>query len=245
MTLSKLIIASIVIFLTSCSDGYDNEGSAVYYKHWNEGSGSYKDKLNADPKTFVVLKHDRYAKDKYSVFYEGEIIKDAHAATFESIDEWYAKDKNRGYFGKYPVKSSHGQNFKVIDSYFATDGMDIFYDTIPLKVCSVKNFRHLYNADSEDEQWKWTTDGCFYYYAYYKIPSDDYSNMKIYQKSGGISKDKNWVYFLDHKLNYDVDGKKVVDTIDAPSFEVTGFLECRDKFGCFNPYHGRKSCDKK
>jgi len=227
--------------LIGCSTGYEKEGNAVYYKYWNEGSGSHKERLNADSKTFKVLKDDKYAKDDKSVFYEGELIEDADAASFETLGEWYAKDKYRGYYGKSPIKSSDGKRFKVIDSYYSTDGKDIFYDTLPLHVCSTKDFRIVYN---EDGPYKWTTDGCFYYYMNFKVPSNDYVSMKVYKNSGGLSKDKKWVYFLDHKLNYDIDGKKVVDTIDAESFEVTNFLECRDKFGCFNPYHGRKDCDQ-
>lgn len=40
-----------------------------------------------------------------------------------------------------------------------------------------------------------------------------------------------------------MEGEKVVDTIDAASFEVTGLLRSRDKWGCFNPYYGREQCE--
>jgi hypothetical protein len=243
--LLKLFLGLLVafLFLTGCSTGYENDGNAVYYKYWNEGSGSHKDKLDADPKTFKVLKDDSYAKDKQRVFYKGDIIEGADAATFEALDEWYAKDKNKGYYGVHSVISSKGQDFRVIDAYYSTDGENIFYDTIPLNVCSVKTFRFVFN--DENETARWTTDGCYYYYMNYKVPSTDYANLQVYKNSGGLSKDKNYVFFLDRKLNYDMEGKKVVDSIDAASFTVTGFLECHDKWGCFNPYHGRKNCSEK
>lgn len=240
-SLPKFSFVVVILLLSGCHTGYDKEGDSVYYKSWNEGSGSHKDRLDADPKTFVVLKNDRYAKDKNTVFFDGQIIKGADAPTFETLSEFYARDKLSGYHDKNPVKSSHGPTFKVIDAYYSTDGIDVFYNTSPLHVCAPTNFRFVY--PSEDGWSRWTTDGCFYYYMNFKVPSDDYQNMTLYKGSGGLSKDKKWVYFLDHKLNYDVDGKKVVDTIDATSFEVTGFLECRDKYGCFNPYHGRKNCN--
>ena len=239
MNTTRLVLVAS-LFMTGCSMGYEKDDNAVYYKYWNEGSGSHKYKIDADPRTFTVLKDDNYAKDKHTVFYNGDVIKGADAATFESLREDYARDENSGYYGKYPIKSSTGRTFRVIDDDYSTDGINIFFDTLPLNVCSVKNFRFVFN--DEEAPYRWTTDGCFYYYMNYKVPSDDYANMQVYEKSGGLSKDRNYVYFLEHKLNYDVDGKKVVDTIDAPSFTVTGFLECRDKWGCFNPYHGREDC---
>ena len=226
---------------TSCSTGYDNNGSAVYYISWNEGNGQHKNKLDANPKTFQILKFDTYAKDDKSVFYEGEIIVGADARTFEALGEFYARDKNFGWYGKDTVKTSNGQNFKVVNSYYSTDGHDYFYTTAPLKISDIKNFKFLYG---EDNYQCWTTDGKYYYYNSYKVPSDDYSNMKIYPKSGGISNDKHWAYFLDHKLNYDIDDKRVIDTIDIATFKVTGYIECRDKDGCFNVYHGREKCDQ-
>jgi hypothetical protein len=69
MTPSKLLIA-LTCLLAGCSTGYENNGDAVYYKYWNEGFGSQKDRLEADPKTFVVLKNKKYAKDKEHVFFE-------------------------------------------------------------------------------------------------------------------------------------------------------------------------------
>jgi hypothetical protein len=101
------------------------------------------------------------------------------------------------------------------------------------------NFKFVYG---EGDYQCWTTDGKYYYYNNYKVPSDDYANLIIYEKSGGISKDRHWVYFLDHKLNYDIDGKKVVDTIDVGSFKVMGYIQCTDKWGCLNVFHGRQKC---
>lgn len=89
------------LFLSGCSTGYRKDGNAVYYEYWNEGSGSHKDKLDADPETFEVLKDDSYAKDKKRVFYNGDVIKGADAATFEALNEWYAKDKNKGCRDKW------------------------------------------------------------------------------------------------------------------------------------------------
>jgi hypothetical protein len=228
----------LIIFLASCS-GYKNDGKDVYYYSWNEGTGGQKVRLEADPRTFKVLRHDSYAKDDHHVFYEGSEVTGADAATFETLGDWFGRDKKQGYYGEWPIISSHGTTFRVIDGYYSADETNVFYDTLPLNICSVKDFRFIYHEGYYDS---WTTDGCYYYYMNSKVPSKDYANMTVYKGSGGFSKDRNYVYFLDHRLNYDLDGRKVVDTIDAASFMVTGYLQCHDKWGCFNPYHGRIDC---
>lgn len=240
-TLQNILLGLFTLTLFGCSTGYKNEGDAVYYEHWNEGSGQHKEKIDANPKTFNILKFDTYAKDNKFVFYQGEKIIGADAKTFEALGDYYARDKNFGWYGKDTIKNSNGRTFKVINAYYSTDDKDYFYETEPLNVVDPQNFKFVYG---EGDYECWATDGKYYYYNYYKVPSDDYKNLKIYPKSGGISNDRYWAYFLDHKLNYDIEGKRVVDTIDIATFLVTGYIECRDKYSCFNVYHGRKKCSE-
>ncbi len=222
-----------------CSTGYQNEGDAVYYERWNEGSGQQKNKIDADPKTFQILSLDVYAKDDKSVFYRGEKMMGADAKTFEVLASPYARDKNVCWYGKDTILAAQGATFKVVNSYYSTDGRDYYYETEPLKMANPQDFKFVHGEGESD---CWTTDGKYYYYKSSKVPSDDYENLKIYPKSGGISNDRYWAFYLDHKLNIDKDGKWVVDTIDIATFEVTGFIECRDKYGCLNVFHGRKEC---
>ncbi|MGZ3765313.1 MAG: DKNYY domain-containing protein [Mucilaginibacter sp.] len=237
-----LIFIFIAMIFASCNH-YDNEGDGVYYKSWNEGTGSsIRTLYGVNPKKFRVLKNDDYAKDDHLVFYKGDSVKGADAKTFQSLGDFYARDKFRGYYGKDSIKSSRGRTFKIIDSYYSTDGNDIFYDTIPLKVVSTKNFRYVFWTGESDYQ-RWTTDGKYYYYTSYKVPSDDYKNMVLYKNSGGISKDSKWAFYLNHKLNYNQNGKRIVDTIDVASFKVTGFIECHDKYGCISVEGGRENCE--
>jgi hypothetical protein len=49
------------------------------------------------------------------------------------------------------------------------------------------NFKFVYGGGNYES---WTTRGKNYYFNNYKVPSDDYENLKIYPKSGGLSKDK-------------------------------------------------------
>ncbi|MDR2231745.1 MAG: hypothetical protein LBE56_01330, partial [Tannerella sp.] len=73
----------------------------------------------------------------------------------------------------------------------------------------------------------------------YKVPSDDYDNLKIYPESGGITHDRFHAYYLDRNLNYDLKGNLLTDTIDIATFKVTGYLDCHDKFGTINVFRGR------
>ena len=239
--LQGILLGLLILIFSTCSTGYKNEGDAVYYKHWNEGSGQHKDRIDADPKTFKILKFDNYAKDDKNVFYQGEPVYGADASTFEALDDLYARDKNKGYYCKDSVKASNGRTFRMINSYYSTDGLDVFYRTSPLNMADPENFRFVHG---EGDYQSWTTDGKYYYYNRFKVPSEDYKNVIIFPEGGGLSKDKNWVYFDDHKLNYDDDGNKIVDTIDAASFIVTGYIRCKDKFGCFNVYRGRVECEE-
>jgi hypothetical protein len=110
------------LFLIGCSTGYEKEANAVYYKSWNEGSGSSKYTLDADPQTFRVLKNSNYAKDKQKVFYKGIVIEGADATTFEALEEGYARDKNHGYYEKTPVISSKGQTFCKVPHISPAEG---------------------------------------------------------------------------------------------------------------------------
>ncbi len=222
-----LIALGVSSFL-SCSSGYRNSGDAVYYEYWNEGSGQQKTKLDADPKTFTIFTFDAYAKDAQSVFYEGRKIAGADALTFEALGDFYARDKNYGWYGNDTIQNSHGPSFRVVNDYYSTDGYDYFYTNLPLHMANPAGFAFI---SGKGESECWVTDGLYYYYKNYKVPSDDYSHVKIYPGSGGLSSDRNWAYFLDHKLNYDIEGNRVVDTIDMATFTVTGYITCHDKYG--------------
>jgi hypothetical protein len=234
----RLLFFAITPFILFGCSGYENDGKNVYYKSANEAVGFIKFKVDADAKTFKVLTDRSYAKDAMHAFYEGKSVLGADAQSFETIGNSYARDKFRGYYYGDSIKSSHGTTFWWIDEYYSTDSFDVFFETYPLHVCSVKQFHIVY----ENPGFPWSTDGCFYYCGAYKIPSDDYEHVTIFKKSHGFAKDKNWVYFFDHKLNYDDSGRKIIDTIDAASFTVNKFSGCKDKFGCINEYHGRENC---
>jgi hypothetical protein len=233
----------LTISLVSCT-GYQIESDGVYYKDWNEARGSGKRLLeDADPETFVVLENDNYGKDEKLVFYQGKKVTGADAPSFVPLDDIYAKDRLRGYYSGDSIEFSDGTTFKIIDSYYSEDKNDIFYTTRALHVCSTSDFEIFDNDIIENKYERWSTDKCFYYFKNFKIPSKQYNDVKIFKGSAGFAKDKQWVYYLDRKINYNQDGKKILDTVDVETFTVTDYIRSRDKFGCINVFHGRKKCN--
>lgn len=66
------LLMVLAFLLVGCT-GYDVERDGVYYKSWNEASGSSKRLLReADPAIFQVLDDARYGKDERRVYYQGE-----------------------------------------------------------------------------------------------------------------------------------------------------------------------------
>ncbi len=240
----KFLGLLVMIFISACNN-YEKDGDKVYYNSWNEGSGSHKYQLvDVDAAKFHVLYYDSYAKDDKFVFYNGLLIPGADAKTFEAIGNYYAHDKFHGYYGGDSIKSSHGLSFRIINAYYTTDGKDVFFMKKAMKVTSVSKFRFVFDS-GEDEGDRWTTDGHNYFIHQFKVPSEDYKHMVLYKNSGGISKDSKWVYYLNRKINYNDSGRRVLDTVDLKTFEVTGFLECGDKYGCINIFRGRTKCNPK
>jgi len=239
-----LIIQTLSLFFVAAAcNKYVKKNEAVYYKSWNEGTGKKETKLSVDRTSFRQSRYKNYATDKAIVFYKGQPVAGADAASFEAIGEWFAKDNYRGYYGGDPIASSEGKCFRVVNSYYSTDGKDVFFKTQPLHVSDPGAFKFVYTR-GEDAWERWATDGHYYYYSHYKVPSPDYVNMVLYKKSGGLSKDSRQVYFRDHLLTYDHKGERIIDTVDASSFEVTGYFECRDRLGCINVLKGRTGCEK-
>lgn len=238
----RLFIILISIIFGACN-GYLVENGKVYYKSSNEAQGIVKRHLkNADASTFEILQNDDYARDKNFVFYQGNRVEGADPSTFEYVADLYAKDKNRAYYAGDSIESSSSKGFKIIDSYYSADNTDVYYTTKPLKVCSVSNFKIFENDNNRSKYQRWSTDGCFYYFMNFKIPSNDYINVQYLKETAGFAKDKMWVYFLDRKINYNDSGKQIIDTVDVASFTVTDYIDCKDKYGCINVFHGREEC---
>jgi len=243
--MKKLQFILITLILISCSSDYELRDKKVYYVFFSFGNGGWNEKVieNADINSFVKIDSDEnlFGKDNKNVYFNNEIIPGADPKTFKHIKNGYAIDKKRAYYYNDSIANSSSKEFKIIDGYFSKDYKDVYYTTMPLKVCSLKNFKFVFN-DNENNWERWSTDGCFYYFNNFKVPSKDYKNITIFKGSAGISKDRKSVYIKDRNIYYNEQGKRILDTIDIKTFTVENDIYCKDKFGCINIYHGREGC---
>lgn len=234
-----LAFVFISLLITSCVK-YEVRDEGVYYITWNEGSGKYEKFVpDADQESFSSLKKTGYGKDNKHVFYEGEIIPGADPKTFEFVKKGYTIDQKRAYYYGDSIAHSSSKNFEIINGYYSKDYQDIYYITYPLNVSSTEDFKFVFKDNSEHDWDRFTTDGMYYYINHYKIPSSDYENIILYKGSGGISSDSKNAYYQDRDIRFR-DGKRILDTLDIASFYVSGYLDCGDKFGAINVFHGRE-----
>lgn len=236
------ILIFLTILLMGC-ESYEIHDGGVYYKNWNEARGTAEKLIEgADANSFTILDNDVYGKDLNKVFYKGKLIPGADPNTFEFIEGAYSKDKSRAYYYGDSIKGSSSKNFRIMDGSYSTDNKDVYLRTEPLNVCSVDDFEFLDVTEDKRFFTDWTTDGCHYFYAQYKIPSDEYDKIKVYPNGSGFATDGKYVYYCSRNLLYNRKGERILDTIDVATFEVDG-IDCKDKYGCINVFHGRKNCD--
>ncbi|NJB84172.1 DKNYY domain-containing protein [Wenyingzhuangia aestuarii] len=236
----KIFISLIVtLSLTGCSP-YDIRDDGVYFIEWNAAQGKVEKKINrADKNSFKHISGS-YGKDKNFVFFKRKIINGADSNSFKRIKRGYSIDKNRVYYYGDSITNSSSKQFEIIDNYYSKDYKDIYYRNQALNVCSVENFEFVFHDSLENEYRRWTRDGCNYFINSIKVPSSEYDNLNVYPKSGGISSDSKNVYHYNRNICYDSKGIKILDTVDIKTFEVYGFIKCRDKYGNINLYNTMK-----
>ncbi|QKG51858.1 DKNYY domain-containing protein [Hymenobacter sp. BRD67] len=233
---SLILTLAVCFFLCSCKH-YEVKDNRVYYDSWNEGSGNNSRLIeSAQASSFIELKYSAYGKDDRHVYYEGKIISKADPKSFEAIGEFFGKDKKSGFYGDKRVGTSRGKSFKVLKGNYSVDNHDVFYMDEPLNVCSVSSFK----IREENNGW-WSQDDCNYFFEEKKLPATDPKTFQILGDTP-FAKDSHHVFFQSRRLDYDLNGRKYVDTIDAASFKVVNYFVGHDKFGCIDSHEGRISC---
>lgn len=238
--LTNFVLAvSMLCLALSCTD-YDIRKDGVYYESWNEARGKTETLVeNADKTTFEKIDNN-YGKDQYHVFYKAEVVLGADPQSFELVENGYATDKYRAYYYGAPIENSSSKGFEILDSYFSKDQKDVFYRTKSLGVQDLTAFTFLTNNNLND---RWSTDGNYYWFNNFKVPSTNYEDIVLLDSTAGFSRDNKTIYFLDRDLRYNSAGERILDTLDLETFVIERRIECRDKFGCINIFHGRVHCD--
>ncbi|PBQ33650.1 hypothetical protein CNR22_18330 [Sphingobacteriaceae bacterium] len=232
--LKNLLIVSLFTF-THCAR-HNEVKNYNYYQGWEKGEimleGSEVVKVN--PEKFIIFSDTRYAKDNHKVFYRGRHISTADPLTFKVVDSDYAEDKYFEYRQDQTFLKSYEPSGILKNPRFKTDGKAVFYDGKNLQV-EARKFKIVKGVGI----FNWGTDGKSYYFGSKKMHGADWESFVILAGEGEFSKDKQWVYYENRKLNYNVKGEKIIDTIDAPTFQNLTYRVGRDKFGYIDIYSGR------
>jgi hypothetical protein len=216
----ELTFLLMTLLLFGCT-GYKIEDHKVYWTSWNEGTGSGKDLLDADYKTFKVLEHKKYAKDAKKVYYKGNKVQGADAESFKSIWDFYGTDINHAYYAYNKIPNSNGPTFEVLNGNFSRDDQNYYFNDKAIGVCDYQSFA-IHDFEGAYGNWFSYDDKCAYYMAN-KIPIKDRPSFEIL--IGGYTKDDQAVYYL----------MKAVPDADPESFEmINNTFAGRDKAGCFN-----------
>ena len=215
-------IILILMFLTSCTVGYKNDGKEVTWHTCNEGSGHNSRRVDADPKTFEELDDD-YGRDKKHAFYRGDIIKGANGSSFRVIGKWYAADKLHVYVDGELIENADPASFKVHSYRLTEDKKDFYWDGKALNVRDKSSFEILKYNSGENSSWgKDKHNG--YYLNGTVIPNIDYATFHPIDanrpvQSGCYAADKHRVFFM---------GKEIPGA-DPATFKVVDFYIGQDK----------------
>ena len=174
----------------------------------------------ADIKSFKII-NDRYAKDRYTVYFMGEEIRDSDLETFEVVGCGISKDKNSVY--KYwtklddlditTVKVFNEKNIDYLNTYLK-DKNGIYYSgseammTFLRKLDTVdeKTFQELGKGYAKDRN-----------RIYYKGKEIKNANMKTFRI---MKEDENGNrYYSEDKNNIYYEGRKI-ENADMKTFEI-------------------------
>ncbi len=149
-----------MLTLLSCAPGYEKEGEKWVWVSYDEAVGKRITPIDAhDAETFEVLENSEYARDKNSVFFVGQIIKNADPQSFELLENGYAKDRDNVFLDTETVIFADPATFVQLEFPYSKDARHVFCGTIPLMLDEgdVQEFR-VTNEDKLMSHLKSTSD---------------------------------------------------------------------------------------
>ena len=130
-----LIIMTGLLLLTACNSGYNKQDGKWVWISYDEAVGKRVGEIDQHNfETFEILDNEKYARDKNSVFYIGQIIKDANPATFEILRNGYSKDANNVFLDAEIVIFADPTTFEQLEFPYSKDYKSIFCGTLPLEI---------------------------------------------------------------------------------------------------------------
>lgn len=132
---SYLLLITILFLISSCNSGYNKEDGRWVWISYDEAAGKRINEIEQHHfETFEVLDNEKFARDKNSVFYIGQVIKSADPESFEVLSNGYSKDLNNVFLDAETIVSANPRTFKQLGFPHSKDSAHIFCGTIPLEL---------------------------------------------------------------------------------------------------------------
>lgn len=235
----RALLILAVLSLTACKSpslGYEIRGREVYYTRMVPGKvipgvWGFEDAVEslvpgADGKTFQILKEaGDYAKDAKHVFYKGQPIPGAEAATFQSVSGDYTKDRRQVYHMGRAISGADSASFTMLwQGSIAQDKRDWYANGEPVQIRDMAALKRVVNlktvtyADSKI----WAYDRYNYYVGnpsgIKPVPIADRATFQVMANDSDYAKDSQQVYYLD----------RVVEGADPRTFQALGYRYAKD-----------------
>ena len=198
------------------TNGYQILGNNVFYNSGILNEAGFQ-LVEADAQTFQILENGvagvtyvNYAKDKNHVYYNGTIMQNADAKTFERLDSFHAKDRQHIFYSQY-VLSEDPNHFRFLGSGYSRDRKHIYSGDYPI-------------SDSPDTFERFEGFARDEHGIIIGIHRLENADSKSFQYVGSdYYRDKNHVFLIES------DRKCVISEADAATFKVISQYYTKDK----------------
>ena len=178
----------------------------------------------ADIKSFKII-NDRYAKDRYTVYFMGEEIRDSDLETFEVVGRGISKDKNSVY--KYwtklndldipldipTVKVFNEKNIDYLNTYLK-DKNGIYYSGSEAMMTFLRKLDIVDEKTFQELEKGYAKDKDRIYYRGKEIKNADMKTFRIMKEDENGNR-----YYSEDKNNIYYEGRKI-ENADMKTFEI-------------------------
>ena len=183
----------------------------------------------ADIKSFKII-NDRYAKDRYTVYFMGEEIRDSDLETFEVVGRGISKDKNSVY--KYwtklndldipTVKVFNEKNIDYLNTYLK-DKNGIYYSGSEAMMTFLRKLDIVDEKTFQELEKGYAKDKDRIYYKGKEIKNADMKTFRIMKEDENGNR-----YYSEDKNNIYYEGRKI-ENADVETFEIIKSYYAKDK----------------
>lgn len=104
---------------------------------------------DANASSFNILRGG-YAKDTWNVYYRGSVIKEAASSSFKVLGSGYAKDTWNVYYKGRKINGAAAGSFTVLGDGYAKDTWTVYYDGSKLQDAAAGSFKVMRDGYARD-----------------------------------------------------------------------------------------------